>query len=126
MNLPQEYAVAICCVFFCICKQIFFIYVSKSCLYGRKPFLYVSKTFLFVRFSSLTVFLFVIVEAVMGHHRFMTTFFSKKPQKNTEVHLFNNLNFLEIIPNSILIIISKIANMNFLYKIENVINENTE
>ena len=79
-NLPQVFAVAICCQnlpwefavaifrgFFVYTSQSFFVYVSKSCLYGGKPFLYVFKTFWFVRFSLLTVFLLVIVVAVMGH-----------------------------------------------------------
>ena len=79
-NLPQVFAVAICCQnlpwefavaifrgFFVYTSQSFFVYVSKSCLYGGKPFLYVCKTFWFVRFSLLTVFLLVIVVAVMGH-----------------------------------------------------------
>ena len=64
-NLPRKFAAEICRGYlrwvFCICKHIL------SCLYGRKPFLYVSKTFLFVRFSLLTVFLFVIAVAAMGH-----------------------------------------------------------
>ena len=79
-KLPQEFAVAICCQnlpwefavaifrgFFVYTSQSFFVYVSKSCLYGGKPFLYVCKTFWFVRFSLLTVLLLVIVVAVMGH-----------------------------------------------------------
>ena len=66
-NLPQKFAVAICGGFFVFVSTFFFVYVIKSCLYGRKPFLYVSKTFLFVRFSLLTVFLFVIAVAAMGH-----------------------------------------------------------
>ena len=84
-NLPWEFAVGICCGYllpefavgicrvyfpwvFCIYKAIlYFVYLSKSCLYGGKPFLYVCKTFWFVRFFLLTVFLLVIVVAVMGH-----------------------------------------------------------
>ena len=66
-NLPQKFAVAICGGFFVFVSTFFFVYVIKSCLYGKKPFLYVSKTFLFVRFSLLTVFLFVIAVAAMGH-----------------------------------------------------------
>ena len=88
-DLPQEFAVRICrrnllwvfatricrrnlpwlfSVGFCIYKAIlFFVYLSKSCLYGGKPFLYVCKTFWFVRFFLLTVFLLVIVMAIMGH-----------------------------------------------------------
>ena len=68
-NLPLEFAVAICRRFFVFISKFFFVYVSKSCLYGGKPFLYVCKTFWFVRFSLLTVFLLVIVVAVMGHRR---------------------------------------------------------
>ena len=67
--LPREFAVAICRRFFVFISKFFFVYVSKSCLYGGKPFLYVCKTFWFVRFSLLTVFLLVIVVAVMGHRR---------------------------------------------------------
>ena len=66
-NLPQEFAVAICRGFFVYVSEYFFVYVSKSCLYGSKPFLHVSETFLFVRFSLSIVFLFVIAVAVMGH-----------------------------------------------------------
>ena len=54
-NLPQEFAVATC--------SGLFVFVSKS-------FLYVSKTFLFMRFSLLTVFLFVIALTVMGHRTY--------------------------------------------------------
>ena len=68
-NLLQEFAVAICRVFFCICKQIFFFVCKQILFIWKETFLYVSKTFLFVRFSLLTVFLFVIAVAVMGHHR---------------------------------------------------------
>ena len=66
-NLPQEFALEICRGISVFVSKTFFVYVSKSCLYGSKTFLYVSKTFLFVRFSLLTVFLFVIAVAVMGH-----------------------------------------------------------
>ena len=65
-NLSQEHAVAICRMFFVFVSKCFLVYVSKYCLYESKPFLYVSKTFLIVRFSTLTVFLFVIAMAVMG------------------------------------------------------------
>ena len=64
-----EFAVGICRGVFVYISESFFVYVSKSCLYGGKPFLYVCKTFWFVRFSLLTVFLLVIVVAVMGHRR---------------------------------------------------------
>ena len=64
-NLLWIFTVKICHGYlswvFCICKQNLFLYVSKSCLYGTKPFL-------FVRFSLLTVFIYVIVVAIMGHH----------------------------------------------------------
>ena len=66
-NLLWKFAVAICAGFFVFVNKSFFVYVSKSCLYGSKTFLFVSKTFLFVRFSLLTVFLFAIAVAVMGH-----------------------------------------------------------
>ena len=66
-NLPQEFAVAICPGIFVFVSKSSFVYVSKSCFYQSKPFLYVSKTFFFGRFSLLTVFLFVIAVAVMGH-----------------------------------------------------------
>ena len=69
-NLPWEFAAAVCRGIFVFVRKSFFVYVSKSCLYGSKPFLYVSKTCLFVRFSLLTVFLFDIVVAVMGHRSF--------------------------------------------------------
>ena len=69
-NLPQEFAVAICSGLFVFVSKSFFVYVSKSCSYGSKSFLYVSQTFLFMRFSLLTVFLFVIAVAVMGHRTY--------------------------------------------------------
>ena len=69
--LPWEFAAGICRGFFVFVSKTFFVYVSKSCLYGSKPFLHVSKTFLFVRFSLLTVFLFVIAVAVMGHRTWL-------------------------------------------------------
>ena len=50
-NLPSKFAVATCCGVFSICKEILFLYKSKSCLYGNKSFLYLSRAFLFVRFS---------------------------------------------------------------------------
>ena len=67
--LSQEFAVAICRAYLPVAfvSKSFFVYVHRSCLYENKPFLYVSKTFLFVIFSLLTVFLFVIAVAVMGH-----------------------------------------------------------
>ena len=68
-NLLWLFAAGICRGFFVYISESFFVYVSKSCLYGGKPFLYVCKTFWFVRFSLLTVFLLVIVVAVMGHRR---------------------------------------------------------
>ena len=65
-NLPQEFVVEICLGYlpwiFCICKQILF------CICEQK--------FLFVRFSLLTVFLFVIVVAVMGHRSHLLFFHS--------------------------------------------------
>ena len=64
--LPREFAVAICRGFFVFVSKSIFVYVRKSCLHGSKPFLYLSKFFLSVRFCLLTVFLFVIVVAVMG------------------------------------------------------------
>ena len=63
----QEFAVVIFHGSYVFASKYIFIYVSKSCLYGSKPLLYVSRTFLIVRFSLLTVFLYVIVMAVMGH-----------------------------------------------------------
>ena len=71
-NLPREFAAGICRGFFVYVSEYFFVYVSKSCLYGSKSFLYMSKTFWFARFSLLTVFLFVIAVAVMGHRRKQT------------------------------------------------------
>ena len=68
-NLLWEFAAGICRGFFAYVSEYFFVYVSKSCLYGSKPFLYVSKTILFVRFSLLTVFLFVTAVAVMNHRK---------------------------------------------------------
>ena len=67
--LPWLFAVRICRGFFVYISESFFVYVSKSCLYGGKSFLYVCKTFWFVRFSLLTLFLLVIVVAIMGHRR---------------------------------------------------------
>ena len=73
-NLSWPFAVRICrghlpCIFVYVRKS-FFVYVSKSCLYGSKPFLDVSESFLFVRFSLLMMFHFVITVAVMGHRSF--------------------------------------------------------
>ena len=70
--LPWEFAVGICrenlpriCRgylpwVFVYASKSFFIYVSKSCLYGSKPFLYARKT-LFVRFFLLTQFPFLLL-----------------------------------------------------------------
>ena len=78
-NLPWEFAAGICrgylpwefaLGFFVYISESFFVYASKSCLYGDKPFLYVCKTCWFVRFSLLTVLLLVIVVAVMGHRTY--------------------------------------------------------
>ena len=66
-NLPQNIAAKICSVFFVFESKCFIVNVSKSYLYERKPFLNVNKNFLFVRFSLLTVFLFVIAVVVTGH-----------------------------------------------------------
>ena len=69
-NLPWKFAVAICRGIFVYVRESFFVYVSKSCVYGSKPFLYVSKTFLICEiFFINSVFLFTIVVAVMGHRR---------------------------------------------------------
>ena len=70
-NLPWLYAVGICSGFFVFVSKSFFVYVSKSCLYGSKPFLYASKTFFFMRFS---LFFFVIAVAVMGYRNFKQIF----------------------------------------------------
>ena len=65
---PKNFAVTICREFFVFVSKSFFVYVSKSCLYKSKHFLYFfAQTFLFVRFSLLTVFLFVSFVAVMSH-----------------------------------------------------------
>ena len=77
-NLPQLFAVEICHSYllwvcfvyvskpFCLSKSFFF--ASKSFLFESKPFLICKqKLFLFPRISSLTLFLFVIAVAVMGH-----------------------------------------------------------
>ena len=69
-SLLWEFAMSICRKFFIYVSKSCFVYVSKSCLHGSKPFWYVIKIFLFVRFSFLTVFLFVIVAPVMGHRSF--------------------------------------------------------
>ena len=78
-NLPWEFAAGICrgylpwefaLGFFVYISESFFVYASKSCLYGDKLFLYVCKTCWFVRFSLLTVLLLVIVVAVMGHRTY--------------------------------------------------------
>ena len=46
-----------------------FVFVSETFFCICELFLYGSKTFLFVRFSLLTVFLLVIIVAVMDHRR---------------------------------------------------------
>ena len=92
-NLPRAFAVAICCEnlpwlftvgHLFMQEQILFVYVSKFCLYESKPFLYVNKTFLLVRFSLLTVFLFAIVVAAMGHRNVE----SLKLFRHAEYHSF--------------------------------------
>ena len=63
--LPRVCFVYVSKPFFCVSKSFFF--VSKSFWIESKPFLYVGKTFLFMSISLLTMFLFVIAVAVMGH-----------------------------------------------------------
>ena len=58
--LTQKFSVAICRGFLVFVSKLFFVYVSKSCLYESQPFSYVTETFLFVRFSLLTVFLLLL------------------------------------------------------------------
>ena len=68
-NLPQLFAVGLFVYgnkpFFCM-REFLFFFVNKLFLIERKPFLYESKTS-FMGISFLTVFLFVIAVAVMGH-----------------------------------------------------------
>ena len=45
-NLPQGICHGYLTWVFCICKQIFFVYMGKFCLYESKLFLYVSKFFI--------------------------------------------------------------------------------
>ena len=52
-NLMQEFAVAISSGFFAFARKYFFVYVSKSCLYGSKPFLYVMLRKLFYLWDFL-------------------------------------------------------------------------
>ena len=72
--LPWLFSVVICREVFVNVSKSFFVYVSKSCLYGSKPFLDVSETFLFMRFSLLMMFIFVIAMAVMGHRNILFFF----------------------------------------------------
>ena len=88
--LPCEFAAAICrgnlpwvCFvyvgkpFFCVSKSFFF--ESKSFFNWKQTFFYMwAKLFLFMRISLLTVFLFVIAVAVIGHRMY--------PLKTSENH----------------------------------------
>ena len=71
-NLPQDFAVAIFCVDlpFAFVSESSFLYVNKSCYMKGNLFCMWAKLFLFARFSLLTVFLFVIAVAVMGHRTY--------------------------------------------------------
>ena len=71
-NLPQDFAVAIFCVNlpFAFVSESSFLYVNKSCYMKGNLFCMWAKLFLFARFSLLTVFLFVIAVAVMGHRTY--------------------------------------------------------
>ena len=88
-NLPQLFTVAICreylprvCFvyvskpFYCVIKSFFFVNNSlliktkKTFLLKPNLFSMWAKLFLFMRISLLTVFLFVIALAVVGHRNF--------------------------------------------------------
>ena len=69
-NLPQLFAVGL----FCVCKQNFFLcewnfFLCKQTFLNWKQtfFIWEQNFFSFMRISFLTVFLFVIAVAVMGH-----------------------------------------------------------
>ena len=73
--LPWEFAAAICrsylpwlfvVGFLCVCKQTFFL-CEQILFLCQQIFFNWAKLILFMRISLLTVFLFVIAVAVMGH-----------------------------------------------------------
>ena len=73
-NLLQEFAVAICHGYlpFVFAKRSFFVYVSNLVYMKANLFYMCAKLVRFVRFSLLTVFLFVITVAAIGHCRLMS------------------------------------------------------
>ena len=66
-NLPQEFAVGICCknlqwlIPASNCKQIFFFCICEQILFIWKQTFFICEQNLFMRFSLLTVLLFVIM-----------------------------------------------------------------
>ena len=67
-NVLQLFAVGL----FCVCKQTFFLFEQilflLNLFYLKENVFYIwAKLYLFIRISLLTVFLFVIAVAVMGH-----------------------------------------------------------
>ena len=71
-NLLWKFTVAISSGFFVFSRKSFFFFVCEQILFIWKQTFFVcdvSKTFLFVRFSLLTVFVFVIAVAVMSQRK---------------------------------------------------------
>ena len=93
-NLPQLFAVRICRSYlpwvfavglFCVCKQTFFLcerifFLCKQTFFNWKQTFLIREQdfFLFMRISFLTVFLFAIAGAVMGHRKYLSLFRKNK------------------------------------------------
>ena len=111
--LPWEFAAGICRGFlpFVFVSKSFFVYVSKCCLDESKPFLYVSKTLLFVRFSLLTVFLFVIAVAPMAHR----TYLHIKKYSYINLHA-TNIFSIQIVPTGVCLDHTQNLTVNWIIK----------
>ena len=103
--LPWEFAVGICRSYlswvfavglFFVCKQTFFL-CERIFLLCKQTFFYWKRTFfiweqnffLFMRISFLTVFLFVIAVAVMGHRTFEYKSFSNTSISWLNINIFS-------------------------------------
>ena len=66
-NFSQQFSVAICHRFFVFVSKSFFVYGRKSCLYESKPFFICERNVFICEIFFITVFLFAIAVAVVGH-----------------------------------------------------------
>ena len=66
-NFSQQFFVAICRGFFVFVSKSFFVYGRKSCLYESKPFFICERNVFICEIFFITVFLFAIAVAVVGH-----------------------------------------------------------